>query len=123
VIVTPLAGRWHMDPSHAPTDPSQAPARVIVDTSSPLSSTGAAAVVRACAVCGCSVVGRRPETVTCSARCRSALARQRRRDDLIARVRRAETSLKEAAAALASLKELAGLDATLELRSIIGSRL
>jgi hypothetical protein len=50
------------------------------------------------------------------------LARQRRRDDLVARVGRAEISLKEAADALASLKELAGLDATLELRSIIGGR-
>ena len=56
---------------------------------------------------------------TCSSRCRSALARIRRRDDLLSRVRRAETALKEAADALALLRELAGLDATLELRSLL----
>lgn len=112
------------DLSQAPSDPSQAPARRLPDTPAASGSTAAAAVVveRVCAVCGRSLVGRRRETVTCEARCRSALARQRRRDDLVARVGRAEISLKEAADALASLKELAGLDATLELRSIIGGR-
>jgi len=70
---------------------------------------------RVCLVCGRSLTGRRPETTSCSGRCRAALARQRRRDDLVARVYRAEGALKEAAEALGSLRELAGLDATLEL--------
>ena len=73
-----------------------------------------------CGLCGRSLVGRRPETTSCSGRCRSALARQRRREDLVARVHRAETALREAAAALAHLKELAGLDATLELPPLRG---
>src|SRR5580700_8008114 len=73
------------------------------------------AAQRACLICGRSLDGRRPETTSCSGKCRAALARQRRRDDLVARVRRAEASLKEAAEAVASLRELAGLDATLEL--------
>jgi hypothetical protein len=57
--------------------------------------------------------------VTCTSRCRSSLARIRRRDDLIARIRRAEASLIEAAAALGSLREIARLDATLELGNLV----
>ena len=75
---------------------------------------------RACLVCGRPLTGRRPEATSCSGRCRAALARQRRRDDLVARVHRAEVALREAADALASLKELAGLDATLEVGGVRG---
>jgi predicted nucleic acid-binding Zn ribbon protein len=77
-----------------------------------------AADLRVCAICGRSLAGRRPETTSCSGRCRAALARQRRREDLVARVRRAQAALREAADALASLTELAQLDATLELGSL-----
>jgi hypothetical protein len=77
---------------------------------------------RACLVCGRALTGRRPEATSCSGRCRAALARQRRRDDLVARVHRAEVALREAADALGSLKELAGLDATLEVGGVRGLR-
>jgi predicted nucleic acid-binding Zn ribbon protein len=75
---------------------------------------------RVCLVCGRPLTGRRPEATSCSGRCRAALARQRRRNDLVARVHRAEVALREAAEALASLKELAGLDATLEVGGVRG---
>jgi predicted nucleic acid-binding Zn ribbon protein len=104
-----------MDLSHAPDRPRPD------SRASSGGVTSAAAAQRVCLICGASLHGRRPETVSCSGRCRAALARQRRRDDLVARVQRAEGALREAADALASLKELAGLDATLELRSILGS--
>jgi hypothetical protein len=108
------------DLSHAAFDPCQAPDTASGATGASSEGTAATgAVQRACALCSRSLQGRRPETLTCSSRCRSALARQRRRDDLIARVRRAETALREAAAALASLRELAGLDATLELGALL----
>jgi len=102
-----------MDPLHAavlaPTEPRAHSAPSIVSPAAP----------RACLICGRSLHDRRPETTSCSGRCRAALARQRRRDDLVARLRRAEVALSEAAAALASLREIAGLDATLELKTIL----
>ena len=73
---------------------------------------------RSCLVCGRPLAGKRPEATSCSGRCRAALARRRRRDDLVARVHRAEVALREAAEAIASLKELAGLDATLEVGTL-----
>jgi predicted nucleic acid-binding Zn ribbon protein len=100
-------------------DPLHADLRVVPDTLDPSGTVAPPAVShRVCAICARSLAGRRPEAQSCSGRCRAALARLRRRDDLVARVRRAELALREAAEALASLKELAGLDATLELRSL-----
>ena len=108
------------DTSHAPADPSHTAALAVADTSALSARTAtASSTERVCALCNRSLAGRRPETLTCSSRCRSAVARQRRRDDLLARVRRAEMALRDAADALASLKELAGLDATLELGSLL----
>jgi predicted nucleic acid-binding Zn ribbon protein len=112
LIVAFLVGKRHMNPSHTP------PA-TFLDTRSLAGDTPVpAAVKRACLICGRSLHGRRPETISCSGRCRAALARQRRRDDLVTRGRRVEVALKEAAEALGSFRELAVLDATLELRSI-----
>jgi len=105
--------------SHALPDPPQALDLGVVDTPA---RPGPLVTERACAVCGLSLAGRRPGTVTCSSRHRSALARLRRREDLIARIRRSEAALREAADALASLKELAGLDATLELGALVKGR-
>jgi len=101
---------------HAPDFP-------ISDTRAPSGCTApSAAGQRVCLVCERSLHGRRPETTSCSGRCRAALARQRRRDDLVTRIRRAEGALREAADALALLKELAGLDATLELGALLTVR-
>jgi len=109
------------DPSHTPQDPCQAPACPVAAPSAASEPTAPAATTeRVCAYCTQkSLAGRRPETLTCSSRCRSALARQRRRDDLLGRIFRAQMALREAAEALASLKELAGLDATLELGALL----
>jgi predicted nucleic acid-binding Zn ribbon protein len=99
---------------------SHAPERNHADTLAGPTDVGASTSrQRACLVCGRSLAGRRPETTSCTGRCRAALARQRRRHDLVARVHRAEASLREAAVALASLKELAGLDSTLEVGSLL----
>jgi hypothetical protein len=109
------------DPAHAPLPQSHTPDRGDLLTPAPAGDLAVPpASHRACALCHRSLAGRRSETITCGSRCRSALARLRRREDLVARIRRGEAALREAADALSSIKELAGLDATLELRTISG---
>jgi predicted nucleic acid-binding Zn ribbon protein len=108
------------DVSHAHAPAAHAPdGRTDSTSASSLTTPVALRDQRACLVCRRSLEGRRPETLTCSSRCRSVLSRLKRRDDLVARVRRAETALTEAADALGSLRELAGLDATLELGALL----
>lgn len=102
------------DALHAPADPSHALGLVRPDPSTTILVPSESAK-RACLSCGRPLRNRRPEALCCGGPCRAALARRRRREDLVARVHRAEAALTEAAEAVAHLKELTKLDATLEL--------